>query len=141
MNQIQIELPIRTTVDQLFKAVSDPGELEKWWPLKCAGVPKMGASYNFYFGEEYDWYAEVIKLIPNQIISFKMTRSDADWDPTTLQFSITEEKDQVWILLGHSDWPENNRHFRHSAYCWADLLKGLKDLLEKGLITNFCDRS
>ena len=141
MNIIQIELPIHTTTDQLFKAISDPVELEKWWPLKCTGLPKMGARYNFYFGEEYDWYAEVVQLIPDQIISFKMKSADADWDPTTLQFSITEEKDQVWILLSHSDWPENNRHFRHSVYCWAHLLKGLKELLEKGIITDFSERS
>ena len=141
MNQIQIELPISTTAHQLFQAVSDPGEFEKWWPLKCTGTPKIGAIYNFYFGENYDWYAEVVHLIPNQIISFKMTRSDADWEPTTLQFAIDEDQDQAWILLDHSCWPENNRHFRHASYCWAHLLKGLKDLLEKGTVIQFNDRN
>jgi uncharacterized protein YndB with AHSA1/START domain len=141
MPTIYHSLPIKTSASKIFEAVSNPFHLEKWWPLKCSGEAKIDAMYNFNFTDAYDWYAQVNHCIHNESIYFKMTKSDPDWDSTTFGFSIEELKGNTWLHFFHKDWQTENQHFKHSSYCWAVLLKGLKNYLEQDLIIPFEERS
>ncbi|MDY7396700.1 SRPBCC domain-containing protein [Aureibaculum sp. 2210JD6-5] len=135
------DLTINAPIEKVFEAVSDPKHLINWWPLKCEGKPILGSEYNFYFTPEYDWYGKVSGLIPNQSFHIKMTKSDLDWDSTTFGFDLEEQSDNVLLHFFHTGWPERNSHYRVSSFCWAMLLKGLKDYLEKGIILPFEERS
>lgn len=120
--------------------MSEPEHLVNWWPLKCSGVPKVGEEYNFNFTDQYDWYAKVKSVQEGEHIHYKMTKSDKDWNPTTFGFDLEEKNNGVYLHFFHKGWPECNPHFKHSSFCWAMLLKGLKDYLEKGIIVPFKDR-
>ena len=135
------DLIIKASLESLYEAVSEPIHLINWWPLKCTGKPELGAEYNFYFTPEYDWFGKVVKLIPNHSFYIKMTRSDLDWDPTTFGFEMTEGNGKVNLSFAHLHWAERNAHFRIASFCWAMLLKGLKDYVEKGVIVPFAERS
>ncbi|XLS29168.1 SRPBCC family protein [Flavobacteriaceae bacterium M23B6Z8] len=132
-HDLYIEKPIKS----VFKVVSDPKELENWWPLKCKGEPTLNSIYNFYFGPEYNWYGKVIKYEPSNAFHIKMTQSDADWDPTSFGFDLEEINKGTRLKFWHKGWTNCNHHYRHSSYCWAILLKGLKDYLEKGIVIPF----
>ena len=140
-HNIYFDIPINATSDKIFTAVSDARELEKWWPLKCVGEPKIGEIYNFNFTDKYDWYARVTEMVPNEKIVFQMTKSDADWDPTTFGFEVEQQGQKSILQFFHKEWQENSHHFRHSAYCWAMLLNGLKNLVEHNIIIPFENRS
>lgn len=135
------DLTINAPIEKVFAAVSEPEHLVNWWPLKCTGKPEIGAEYNFYFTPEYDWYGKVNEIIPNQRFFVKMTKSDLDWDGTLLGFEMTERNGKTYLRFTHLDWPECNAHYRIASFCWAMLLKGLKDYLEKGTILPFEERS
>lgn len=136
------DLVINVSIVKVFAAVSEPEHLVNWWPFKCKGEPKAGSEYNFYFTPEYDWYGKVSECIPNRTFHVKMTRSDLDWDSTTFGFDMEEDKDGNTLLhFSHLNWPECNSHYRIASFCWAMLLKGLKDYLEKGVILPFEKRS
>ena len=137
---IYFNLLIKKDKASVYQAVSEPEHLINWWPLKCSGIPKEGEVYNFNFTDEYDWYAEVSYVKPREHIHYKMTKSSADWNPTTFGFDLTARENGVELHFFHKDWPECNREFKHSSFCWAMLLKGLKDYLEKGIIIPFEDR-
>lgn len=134
-------LEIQGTPEKIFQAVSRPEHLINWWPKKCTGVPKVNELYNFYFAPEYDWYGKVIKLELNKSFHIKMTRSDKDWDPTTFGFDLEQMDKSTQVEFWHIGWPECNEHFRRSSFCWALLLNGLKDYVEKGEIIPFEERS
>lgn len=140
-HSIYFNFIINSDKESVYKAVSEPEYLEKWWPLKCSGIPKVGESYNFNFTDEYDWYAEVVSCLQNDHIHYKMTKSDVDWDPTTFGFKLKEKENGTCLNFFHEGWQECNNHFKHSSFCWAMLLKGLKDYLEKGIVIPFKDRS
>jgi len=70
-----------------------------------------------------------------------MTKSDLDWDTTTFGFTLSEENGKVNLSFTHLNWAERNSHFRITSFCWAMLLKGLKDYLEKGIILPFEERN
>ncbi|WP_299110793.1 SRPBCC domain-containing protein [uncultured Winogradskyella sp.] len=139
-HSIYFNFIIKSDRETVYKAVSQPEYLVNWWPLKCSGIPKKGELYNFNFTDTYDWYAEVKSCEQNDHISYKMIKSDADWNPTTLGFKLKKKEKGTCLNFFHKDWPELNNHFKHSSFCWAMLLKGLKDYLEKGIIVPFEDR-
>lgn len=74
-------------------------------------------------------------------IHYKMTQSDAGWDATSFGFDLKNIEDGVQVKFWHINWPECNTEYRQSSFCWAMLLKGLKEYLEKGIIIPFDERS
>jgi uncharacterized protein YndB with AHSA1/START domain len=135
------DLTIKAPIENVFRAVSEPEHLINWWPLKCKGNPEMGGIYNFYFAPEYDWYGKVVEYIPKRAFRVKMTKSDVDWDATTFGFGMDKKNGNVQLSFSHLGWPKRNEHFRIASFCWAMLLKGLKDYLEKGVVLPFNERS
>ena len=121
----------------LFKAISEPKYLVNWWPLRCSGKCELNEEYNLFFTEEYDWLAKIEELRIDHFIQFKMIKSDPDWDSTFFRFELIVQENGTLLEFSHCNWPKNNHHFRRSSYCWAILLKGLKDYLEQGSIVPF----
>ena len=124
----------------VFEARTKPEYLNNWWPLKSSGKPVAGTEYNLYFGDKYDWYGEVVKSVPNQSFQIKMTKSDKDWDPTSFGFDLEKHSKSRAVTFQHVNWPECNIHFKTSSFCWAILLKDLKNYLEQGVIIPFENR-
>ncbi len=135
------DVPISVSPKVVYDAVCLPEQLIRWWPLKCTGVPNVGATYNFFFTPEYDWLGKVITADESKSFHIKMTKSDADWDPTSFGFDLLEKDTGTLLQFWHKDWPQCNAHFKRSSYCWALLLHGLKDYLEKGVLVPFDQRS
>lgn len=134
------DLPIISTAADVFAAVSQPEHLINWWPARCSGSPEVGSTYNFFFTPAYDWYGEVITCEPNNAFHIKMTQSDADWDLTSFGFDISPTESGVQLAFWHKNWAVCNAHYRRSSYCWAILLQGLKNYVEKGAVVPFEER-
>ena len=135
------DLVIKASLQEVFDAISQPKHLNNWWTKKCTGTPELNSEYNLYFTPEYNWYGKVITCQPNQAFHIKMTKSDTDWDSTTFGFNLEQLNEGVQVRFFHIDWPECNHHFRQSSFCWALLLNGLKNYLEKGIIVPFEERN
>ena len=135
------DLVIHAPLEKVYKAVSEPEQLCRWWPLKCHGTPGLDSEYNFYFGEEYDWYGKVVTYVHNKAFHVKMTRSETYWDPTTFGFDLKGREDGVLLQFWHMGWSECNAHYRTASFCWAMLLNGLKNYLEKGIVIPFALRN
>ncbi|UKM64577.1 SRPBCC domain-containing protein [Flavobacteriaceae bacterium GSB9] len=132
---------IQASPKEVFDAVSQPEHLDNWWSLKSSGTPELNAEYNLNFTDKYNWFCKVVKIKEPESIHFKMTKADADWNPTTFGFDFEASKNGTMVNFSHINWPEKNNHFKHSSFCWALLLNGLKDYLEKGIIVPFESRS
>ncbi len=134
------DLLIEAPIEKVFAAVTEAQELEKWWPKRCTGEPRLFTQYNFFFGEPYDWYGEVVDLIPNQRFVIRMTEADDDWKGTRFGFELREQDSKVRLSFHHTGWRECNEHFRYSSFCWAMLLNGLKNYTKKGKVVPFEER-
>lgn len=137
---IHHDLFIKASRKTVFDAVTLPKHLNNWWTNSCSGKPVEGAEYNFYFTPDYDWLGKVVKCHPDQSFHIKMTKSDDDWDPTSFGFDLEELDDGIQLKFWHARWPACNHHFRRSSFCWAILLNGLKNYIEKGIIVPFEER-
>lgn len=141
MHTIYHNFIIQASPERVFAAVSEPKDLENWWPLKCSGKAAMGEIYNFNFTDQYDWYGEVIQCEPGKTFHIKMTEADPDWNPTTFGFDLLEHEKGTALRFWHKDWPHLNEHFKIASFCWAMLLNGLKNYVEKGMVVEFEERS
>lgn len=69
-----------------------------------------------------------------------MTDSNEDWNPTTFGFNLEEQENGIYLRFSHKGWLENNDELKHSSFCWAMLLNGLKNYVEKGIVVPFEER-
>lgn len=133
-----VEVPI----EKVFETISTSYELNNWWTLRCTGKCELGAVYNLYFSDEYNWFAEITKLEHNKSIEFKMTKAMEEWIPTSFGFNLVQEKPNVtYIQFYHKNWTEESKEYKISNFCWANLLRQMKQYLEKGTITPFEERN
>ena len=131
---------IKASAKEVFDAVSLPEHLNNWWPLKSSGTPELDPVYNLNFTDQYNWFGKVVQVEANTSFFIKMTDSDADWNPKTFGFTLEEKENAVCLRFSHTDWVHNNDELKHSSFCWAMLLNGLKNYVEKGVIVHFEER-
>ncbi len=87
-----------------------------------------------------NWYGVVTEVKENESFYIRMTNSDKDWDGTTFGFTLEEIEQGVYVRFSHTNWSTDNDHFKFSSFCWAMLLNGLKNYLEKGIVIPFEER-
>ncbi len=133
-------LLVNASPERIFAAITVPKHLNNWWPLKSSGTPELNSIYNFNFTDAYNWYGKVIECKENVSFFIKMTDSDEDWNPTTFGFTLEEKENGTYVRFSHTGWPKDNDHLKHSSFCWAMLLNGLKNYIEKGIIIPFEER-
>lgn len=126
---------------KVFETFCSPQGLDSWWTLKSAGIPEIGNQYTFYFGPEYDWRAEVVHLVLNNELTWKMVKTMDDWKDTKVGFVLTEKEGNTHVHFFHQGWAEANEHFGITTFCWGQLLNGLKNFVEKGIIIPFPERN
>ena len=142
MHTIFHDFWINASKEKVFEAISTPKGLNNWWTLHCSGEPGLNEEYNFYFTEEYNWFAVVSKFKENNEIEFKMTEAMEEWLPTRFGFILSEEKPNITtVQFYHTNWKDASKEFRVASFCWASLLGQLKQYLEEGIITPFEKRN
>ena len=140
-NTILFDLYINASKEKIFDAFSLPKHLDNWWTLKSSGKPELDAVYNLNFTDEYNWFAKVSKVKQNDFFFLKMTEASTDWIPTTFGIELEESNNGTLLKFSHSGWQHNNHEYRNSSFCWAMLLNGLKNYIEKGITIPFKERN
>ena len=141
MHSIFHDLVINVSKEKVFEAFTNPLHLNNWWSLKSSGSPILNSEYNLNFTEEYNWFCKVTKVNLNSSFYLTMTVSSEDWLATTFGIDLKETKKGTLVKFSHTGWKECNAEFRNSSFCWAILLNGLKNYLEKGIIIPFNKRN
>jgi uncharacterized protein YndB with AHSA1/START domain len=121
---------IRAIPEDVFEAVSSPRGLDRWWTKRSSGVSTEGSQYNLWFDPEHDWRAKVTRCVPGSEFELEIVRADRDWMGTRVGFQMTAVGEETHVRFHHLGWPEANRHYRISNYCWAMYLRLLKRYLE-----------
>ena len=132
MPDILHDFPIRASRAAVFDAVARPEGLDRWWTLRAAGRPERGSTYELFFGEPYDWRAEVSACVPGEVFELRLTRADDEWTGTTVRFELEERDGMTHVRFAHRGWPAETAHYRTSSFCWAMYLRLLRRALEVG---------
>ncbi|MCI0708029.1 MAG: SRPBCC domain-containing protein [Ignavibacteriae bacterium] len=137
MPSILHNFPISAPARKVFEVAATPAGLDTWWTLRSKGSPKLGETYEFWFGPEYDWRGLVTKYTPNKEIEWEMTVADKDWTKSRVGFEFEEKNGITHVRFHHTGWPEDNEHYRISSFCWAMYLRLMKRYIEFGEVVEY----
>ena len=141
MPDIRHQFPVKAPSTRVFEVFTSPEGLNAWWTLRCSGQPLLNGEYNFYFGPAYDWNARVLDVQPGRSLTWQMTNAMDDWMNTQVGFQLQEENGITQVKFFHVGWREANDHFAITTFCWGQLLNGLKQYIEAGIIIPFEKRN
>ena len=130
MYSILHDFTIHASRTEVFKAFTDPDQFNKWWTLKCEGIPGKGEEYRFYFSDEYDWKAVVDHFEKNQSVNYKMIKCSPEWEGTTFGIDLEEDGESTLVHFFHLGWSQQEAEYRRTSFCWANLLYLLKRWVE-----------
>ena len=132
MPDILHDFPINAPVARVFDAVSTPAGLDQWWTKHSAGVAAAGATWELFFGPEYDWRATVTRCAAPTEFELELVVAMDDWIGTRVGFTLEPHGEATQVRFRHLAWAEAGEHYRISAFCWAMYLRILKRYLERG---------
>ena len=127
MPDIYHTLFVQRPIAEVFRAISTPGGLDRWWTRSSEGIPALGSPYKLFFEPAYDWKAVVTICEPQSAFELQITKSNVEWEGTRVGFVLQSlEPGETELAFYHRDWPAITAEFCASSYCWAMYLRILR---------------
>ncbi len=137
MVDIVHRIGIKAPIAKVYSALSTIEGVSGWWSKDATGESKVGGTINFRFltpeGKEIgNVDVEVLKLIPNKEVRWRVTAGPSEWIGTDVVFNLYQEGDVILVLFGHRNWKEEVEFTAHCSMKWATFLLSLRELVETG---------
>ena len=132
MPEIDHEIKIQGTPEQVFAALSTHEGVASWQTPHAEGTGAVGSQWRFKFTDraEFDW--EVLESEPPNRIVWQCTKGPGDSVGTTTMFLISPSDDRTLLELKHSGWPGTHGNFRKCNTTWAVLLHHIQQYVQTG---------
>lgn len=123
----------KTTKEEMYKAISEPQGLEKWWATSAMGDPEIGKTIALHFKNLTTLKFKYTVLVPHEKLELTCFEGPAQWRDAVLTFELEERKEQVFLTHTHSNIPSNDiASLTYFNTKWTIYLLSLKDFLETG---------
>jgi uncharacterized protein YndB with AHSA1/START domain len=151
---LQKRLAIRAPASAVWKALTEAGELARWFPTSAECDARPGGAYRFHFesatspGASHDRSGQFLDVVPPKRLSFTWraplaeTATDAEAPETRVEFALVEKGGLTDIVLTHTgfgyggDW---DRSFERHSERWGFYVMNLRSYLERGVDTRARD--
>ncbi len=135
MPDILHALAIDGPPDAVYRALTEERGLQGWWTRFTRAKPEIGHVNEFGFnGGVFVFRMRVDELDDDRHVKWLCLGGHAEWEGTTVNFDIRPNPDATGVLLNfaHQGWKRNDGVFAHCSYDWAQYLRSLRMLIEKG---------
>jgi uncharacterized protein YndB with AHSA1/START domain len=119
-------------LDDVYRAITTPGELARWWTIDTQGESEVGGKLSFRFGDVGGFDMEVVELDPNGRVRWSVIGGPEEWIGTEIDWHLTQSNEYTIILFEHRGWREPVEFMYHCSTKWATFLMSLKELVETG---------
>ena len=119
-------------LDDVYRAITTPGELARWWTIDTQGESEVGGKLSFRFGDVGGFDMEVVELDPNGRVRWSVIGGPEEWIGTEIDWHLTQSNEYTIILFEHRGWREPVEFMYHCSTKWATFLMSLKQLVETG---------
>lgn len=128
---------IRSTLDNVYKAISTIEGLGNWWTKEVEGEAQLNGKNKFTFRSttgdiKGQMVMEVKELKPQQRVSWRCVEGPDEWIGTAITFDLSQQDDQTILLFGHRNWREAVEFTAHCSMKWAVFLLSLREYVETG---------
>ena len=129
---------IKSSPNEVYKALSTREGLAAWWTSNTQGESKVGGVLKFRFsagGNEIGGFdMKVLELHPTKRVLWQVVDGPAEWIGTKVGFDLKQSGDYVIVLFKHQGWKEPVEFMHHCSTKWAIYLMSLKSLVETGKV-------
>ena len=137
MNSIKHYLIVRSSPEEIYKALTTKEGAANWWTAKTEIGSKVGDMNIFDFGEIYHNKMKIVDLKPNSRVEWECLEGDKEWIGTRLIFDIEVKDGDTILRFIHDNWKEETDFFASCNYHWGYYLRSLKLYCETGSGTPF----
>ena len=125
---------IKSSPNDVYKALTTREGLAAWWTNNTHGESKVGGVVKFRFsarGSEIGGFdMKVIELEPAKRVLWQVVDGPEEWIGTKISFDLKQAGDHAIVLFKHQDWKEPVEFMHHCSTKWATYLMSLKSLVE-----------
>lgn len=136
MADILHRVGIKSSLDEVYKALATREGLAAWWTKSTEGESKVGATLTFRFsvdGADIGGFdMKVLELAPAKQVLWQVVGGPAEWIGTRIHWELRQEGGYCIVLFKHQGWKEPGEFMHHCSTKWAIFLMSLKSLLEAG---------
>ena len=134
MADILHRVGIKSSPDEVFKALTTREGLAAWWTSNTQGEGKGGGALKFRFsaaGSEIGGFdMKVLEVQPAKLVLWQVIDGPQEWIGTKIRFDLKQSGDHTIVLFKHQDWKEPVEFMYHCSTKWAIYLMSLKALVE-----------
>jgi uncharacterized protein YndB with AHSA1/START domain len=127
---------IKSSSDDVYKALTTREGLAAWWTNNTQGESNVGGVLQFRFGvggvEIGGFDMKVLELHPAKRVLWQVVGGPEEWIGTKVSWELKQEGDYSILLFKHQDWKEPVEFMHHCSTKWAIFLMSLKALVETG---------
>ena len=136
MTDILHRVGIKSSQNEVYKALATRDGVAAWWTNNTEGESKVGGVLKFTFsagGSEIGGFEmKVLELQPDKRVLWLVIGGPEEWIGTKISFELKQESDYVIVLFKHQGWKEPVEFMHHCSTKWAIFLMSLKSLVESG---------
>jgi uncharacterized protein YndB with AHSA1/START domain len=124
---------IKAAPERVFKALTEKQELERWFVPKVEIEVKRGGSFRMEWAPGMGEHGTVKEVKPSQLLSYTWEGAFSP-SPTTITFTLTQEKDGTLLTLTHSGIGEGEgwEAYTTISKAWDAHLKDVTSWIETG---------
>ena len=127
---------IKSSVDEVYKALATRDGLAAWWTNSTQGEGQVGGTLQFRFRdgdvEIGGIVMKVLALDPAKRVLWEAVDGPQEWIGTKVSWELRQEGEYAIVLFRHQDWREPVEFMHHCSTKWAIFMMSLKSLLETG---------
>ena len=136
MADILHRVGIKSSPEEVYKALATREGLAGWWTKNTQGEGKVGGSLKFRFsagGAEIGGFdMKVLELQPGKRVLWQVVEGPGEWIGTKVSWDLRQDGEYTIVLFNHQDWKEPAEFMHHCSTKWAIFLMSLKSLVETG---------
>ena len=135
MMDILHRVGIKSSPDEVYKALTTLEGLAGWWTTNTHGEGKVGGVLQFRFSLKESTGSidmKVLELDPAKRVLWQVVDGPPEWIGTKISWELKQEGDWTIVLFKHQGWKEAVDFMHHCSTKWGVFLLSLKSLLETG---------
>ena len=127
---------IKSSVDQVYNALTSRDGLAAWWTNDAQGESKVGGALKFRFSaggiDIGGFEMKVLELEPAKRVLWQVVDGPDEWIGTEVAWELKQEGEYSIVLFKHQGWKEPVEFMHHCSTKWATFLMSLKSMVETG---------
>jgi len=133
MAAIIAERTLAASPERVFRALTQPEEIARWWAEQATVKPEVGSVGTFRFRPPAsDLQFEVTELVQNKHVHWVSRQGPPQWAGTSVIWQLEPIHNGTRLLFTHDGFAKKDEAYEQTRGNWDYFLGSLKSYLETG---------